>query len=204
MCCVLCRTKSTQQPIGPTTTLGDLVERNQRAILLFYDEWVTPSGYKVGGKVSIRSLGFGVVCLFAGWLAGSLAVFAWWQICSFFSTPLRPPHTYTLSLPNATQFVPNQALWRIYGEGTSVDGKDPVTIDNQVSQGLLSEVVKQISAPQPALSPTTTWRIMGLFPSSCLVCRTAGVCGPISCADKVCEGVCVGGSGGHGRVGQRG
>jgi hypothetical protein len=54
-----------------------------------------------------------------------------------------------------------------------------------VSQSLLSDVIKQISGPQPALSPSTPWRIMGLFPSSCLVCRATGVCGPISCAEKV-------------------
>lgn len=52
-------------------------------------------------------------------------------------------------------------------------------------QGLLADVVKQISGPQPDLSPNTPWRIMGLFPSSCLVCRAVDVCGAISCAEKV-------------------
>jgi hypothetical protein len=60
--------------------------------------------------------------------------------------------------------VPNQALWRIYGGGASVDATEPAAIDNKVSQGLLNDVVTQISNPQPALSPTTPWRIMGLFP----------------------------------------
>jgi hypothetical protein len=82
--------------------------------------------------------------------------------------------------------VPNQALWRIYGGGASVDAQqDPAAIDKQVSEGLLNDVVKQLNAPQPALSPNTPWRVMGLFPSSCLVCRATGVCGPISCAEKV-------------------
>jgi len=85
----------------------------------------------------------------------------------------------------ALQYLPNQALWRIYGGGVSVDGKDAATIDQQTSQGLTNDVIKQISTPQPALSPNTPWRIMGLFPSSCLACRSAGVCGPISCAEKV-------------------
>lgn len=119
------------QPVGPNTKLGELVDSNQRAIFLFYDEWVTPAGHRVGGK-----------------------------------------------------YLPNQALWRIYGGGVSVDGKDAATIDQQTSQGLTNDVIKQISTPQPALSPNTPWRIMGLFPSSCLACRSAGVCGPISCAEK--------------------
>lgn len=90
-----------------------------------------------------------------------------------------------LCYPGA-QFVPNQALWRIYGGGASVDAQqDPAAIDKQVSESLLNDVVKQLNTPQPALSPNTPWRVMGLFPSSCLVCRATGVCGLISCAEKV-------------------
>lgn len=98
-------------------------------------------------------------------------------------------HTYTRT---HKQFVPNQALWRIYGGDASVDGQDPATIDRQVSTSLLADVVKQIAGPQPALSPSTPWRIMGLFPSSCMVCRATGVCGPISCAEKVGAGTGTG------------
>jgi hypothetical protein len=29
-----------------------LVDSKQRALLLFYDQWTSPSGFKVGGKVS--------------------------------------------------------------------------------------------------------------------------------------------------------
>jgi len=43
------------QPVGPNTKLGELVDSNQRAIFLFYDEWVTPAGHRVGGKVSDQS-----------------------------------------------------------------------------------------------------------------------------------------------------
>lgn len=39
------------QAVGPNTRLGDLVDSNQRAIIVFYDEWVTPHGYTIGGKV---------------------------------------------------------------------------------------------------------------------------------------------------------
>lgn len=39
------------QPIGPNTLLGELVDSNQRAVLVFYDEWTTPTGHTVGGKV---------------------------------------------------------------------------------------------------------------------------------------------------------
>lgn len=70
-----------------------------------------------------------------------------------------------------------------------MDGQDPATIDRQVSTSLLADVVKQIGGPQPALSPSMPWRIMGLFPSSCMVCRATGVCGPISCAEKVGAGM---------------
>jgi hypothetical protein len=54
LCCgVLC---AALQPVGPNTLLGELVDRNQRALFLFYDEWVTPSGYTVGGKVGTASI----------------------------------------------------------------------------------------------------------------------------------------------------
>lgn len=89
------------------------------------------------------------------------------------------------SRPSLLQFVPNQPLWRIYGEGVSITGQDAATIDNQVAQGLLNQVIKQVSAQQPELTTNTPWRIMGLFPSTCMICRAANVCGPISCADKV-------------------
>lgn len=39
------------QIVGANTTLGELVDSNQRAVLLFYDQWVTPTGYTVGSKV---------------------------------------------------------------------------------------------------------------------------------------------------------
>lgn len=39
------------QAITATTTLNDLVSSNQRAVLVFYDQWVTPTGHTVGSKV---------------------------------------------------------------------------------------------------------------------------------------------------------
>ena len=47
---LLCRAV---QVIGATTLLGDLVSSNQRAVFLFYDEWTTPAGYTIGGKVRL-------------------------------------------------------------------------------------------------------------------------------------------------------
>lgn len=37
--------------VTPNTTLGQLVDSKQRALLLFYDQWTSPSGFKVGSKV---------------------------------------------------------------------------------------------------------------------------------------------------------
>jgi hypothetical protein len=38
--------------VTANTTLGQLVDSKQRALLLFYDQWTSPSGFKVGSKVS--------------------------------------------------------------------------------------------------------------------------------------------------------
>lgn len=40
------------QVVTDTTTLGDLVQSNQRVVMLFYDQWKTPTGYTIGSKVS--------------------------------------------------------------------------------------------------------------------------------------------------------
>lgn len=39
------------QAVGPNTRLGELINSNQRAVVVFYDQWVTPNGYTIGGKV---------------------------------------------------------------------------------------------------------------------------------------------------------
>jgi hypothetical protein len=65
VCSLLCRRHALchaalcaqTQPVGADTLLGELVDRNQRALFLFYDEWVTPSGYKIGGKVGLTDEG---------------------------------------------------------------------------------------------------------------------------------------------------
>jgi hypothetical protein len=51
------------QVVGPATTIGELVDSNQRAVFLFYDEWKTPTGYQMGSKVTKQQPGK-VVCLF--------------------------------------------------------------------------------------------------------------------------------------------
>jgi hypothetical protein len=38
--------------VSANTTLGQLVDSKQRALLLFYDQWTSPNGFKVGSKVS--------------------------------------------------------------------------------------------------------------------------------------------------------
>jgi hypothetical protein len=38
--------------VTPNTTLGQLVDSKQRALLLFYDQWTSPAGFRVGSKVS--------------------------------------------------------------------------------------------------------------------------------------------------------
>lgn len=95
---------------------------------------------------------------------------------------LLPPRPLVL-LP---QFLPNQALYRIYGEQTSVDAKgSPAAIDTQTAQRLLADVVRQLGAPGPSLALSTPWRVLGLFASQCFVCRASSVCGAASCAEQV-------------------
>jgi hypothetical protein len=38
--------------VSANTTLGQLVDSKQRVLLLFYDQWTSPAGFKVGSKVS--------------------------------------------------------------------------------------------------------------------------------------------------------
>lgn len=116
--------------VTPNTTLGQLVDSKQRALLLFYDQWTSPSGFKVGSKD-----------------------------------------------------VPNQPLVRVYGGDTTIDATGAAAIDAELATELLSDLSQGFKAA--AASVESPWRVLGLFPSTCLSCRNAAQCGPISCAIKV-------------------
>eukprot|EP00879_Flechtneria_rotunda_P029878 GHRR01032341.1.p1 GENE.GHRR01032341.1~~GHRR01032341.1.p1 ORF type:complete len:385 (+),score=177.48 GHRR01032341.1:385-1539(+) len=119
------------QVIQPSTTLSELVDSNQRVVLLFYDQWTTAVGYQVGNKMA-----------------------------------------------------PDQPLFRLYGENTSVDARGAAAVSSQVAQRLFNDISSQFSASPP--SSDTPWRVLGLFASMCFACRDTGQqCGPISCATKV-------------------
>jgi hypothetical protein len=82
-----------------------------------------------------------------------------------------------------------------------VDASEPGAIDAQTAQRLAADVLQQLAAaPALTLALSTPWRVLGLFPSNCRVCRVPGVCGAASCAQQVCGCVwgclCVCGGGG--------
>lgn len=45
------------QVVTGSTSLGDLVDAGQRAVMLFYDQWTTSTGYTVGSKVNVLQPG---------------------------------------------------------------------------------------------------------------------------------------------------
>jgi hypothetical protein len=81
------------------------------------------------------------------------------------------------------QDVPNQPLVRVYGGDTTIDASGAAAIDAQLATELLSDISKGFKAA--AATVDAPMRVLGLFPSTCLSCRNAAQCGPISCAIKV-------------------
>jgi hypothetical protein len=84
--------------------------------------------------------------------------------------------------------APNQPLLRLYGDGISIDANNAAAIDQQVGARMTQGVSSQFLAEQR--DPGVPWRVLGLFPSTCVVCRTPDQCGPTACAVKVRGGVC--------------
>jgi hypothetical protein len=84
--------------------------------------------------------------------------------------------------------VPDQPLIRVYGGDTTIDATGAAAIDAQLAKDFILDISSGFKAA--AASIEAPWRVLGLFPSTCLSCRNAAQCGPISCAVKV-SSVCV-------------
>lgn len=89
------------------------------------------------------------------------------------------------------QQVPNQQLLRLYGENARVDANGDAAIDAQVSQALYTDFSSQLQQRAGANDISTPWRVLGLFPSTCLSCSDSSQCGALACAVQVCGGSCL-------------
>eukprot|EP00775_Hariotina_reticulata_P006267 gene6267-6505_t len=90
--------------------------------------------------------------------------------------------TSTAGWTVGTKTVPSQPLLRFYGEDISIDARNAAAIDLQVGSRMTQGISNQFLAEQR--SPDITWRVLGLFPSTCVVCRTGAQCGSAACAVK--------------------
>ncbi|KAF8065807.1 hypothetical protein HT031_002867 [Scenedesmus sp. PABB004] len=165
------------QVVGAATTLGELVESGQRAVLLFYDAWASEQGHTVGNQARERRRA-------PPWRRGPAG------------RPGGPrPRLYRRRRRRPApprpreQTVPDQPLIRIYGADTSVPSAlAGAELDAAVAEGLTADLRAQARSALAAASASVPFRVLGWFPSSCLACRHPGLCGPISCAAAANEG----------------